>query len=209
MATASDLAEWWEGNRQYLEDWSEDGLSEFVEKHPNYFAVAVATVAQTVVEFPLAIGGGFVDILNLGKGAADGGWGYLQDGLRLVSAVGPLARGGQGIINIETSRRNGPVVAAFPVADEDQVMLVTDKGKVIRIPVDGIRIAGRNTQGVTLFNVDDDEHVVSVARLEGAAEVDDGAGVDNGEDEAGDADLERLTTPRSTRCAGSTTRSCW
>ena len=79
-------------------------------------------------------------------------------------------RGGQGIINIETSKRNGPVVAAFPVADDDQVMLVTDRGQVIRIPVDNIRIAGRNTQGVTLFDVADDEHVVAVARLAGAAE---------------------------------------
>jgi DNA gyrase subunit A len=79
-------------------------------------------------------------------------------------------RGGQGIINIETSRRNGPVVAAFPVADDDQVMLVTDRGQVIRIPVHDIRIAGRNTQGVTLFDVADDEHVVAVARLAGAAE---------------------------------------
>ena len=82
-------------------------------------------------------------------------------------------RGGQGIINIETSARNGDVVAAFPVTEHDQIMLVTDQGKVIRIPVDGIRIAGRNTQGVTLFNTDKNEHVVSVARLEGAAELDD------------------------------------
>ena len=84
-------------------------------------------------------------------------------------------RGGQGIINIETSRRNGPVVAAFPVADDDQVMLVTDRGQVIRIPVDDIRIAGRNTQGVTLFDVAEDEHVVAVARLAGAAEANGGA----------------------------------
>ena len=90
-------------------------------------------------------------------------------------------RGGQGIINIETSKRNGPVVAAFPVADEDQLMLVTDGGQVIRIPVDDIRIASRNTQGVRLFDVAGDEHVVSVARLAGAAEA-------NGEepDEASD-----------------------
>ena len=96
-------------------------------------------------------------------------------------------RGGQGIINIETSGRNGPVVAAFPVADDDQVMLVTDKGKVIRIPVAGIRITGRNTQGVTLFSVDEDEHVVSVARLAGAAEADGAeevAEIDGGDDEA-------------------------
>jgi DNA gyrase subunit A len=84
-------------------------------------------------------------------------------------------RGGQGIINIETSRRNGAVVAAFPVADDDQVMLVTDRGQVIRIPVHDIRIAGRNTQGVTLFDVAEDEHVVAVARLAGAAEA-NGAG---------------------------------
>jgi DNA gyrase subunit A len=92
-------------------------------------------------------------------------------------------RGGQGIINIETSKRNGPVVAAFPVAGEDQLMLVTNKGKVIRIPVDGIRIAGRNTQGVTLFNIDEDEQLVSVARLTGAAEASDD---EAGDDEAGD-----------------------
>jgi DNA gyrase subunit A len=61
------------------------------------------------------------------------------------------------------------VVAAFPVDDDDQVMLVTDQGKVIRIPVDGIRIASRNTQGVTLFDVAENEHVVAVARLAGAA----------------------------------------
>ena len=94
-------------------------------------------------------------------------------------------RGGQGIINIETSRRNGPVVAAFPVADDDQLMLVTDRGQVIRIPVDGIRIAGRNTQGVTLFDVAEDEHVVSVARLAGAAEA-NGGGL--GEVEPGEED---------------------
>ena len=62
------------------------------------------------------------------------------------------------------------MVAAFAVADDDQLMLVTDRGQVIRIPVDGIRIAGRNTQGVTLFDVAEGEHVVSVARLAGAAE---------------------------------------
>ncbi len=74
-------------------------------------------------------------------------------------------RGGQGIINIETSPRNGPVVASFPVSPDDQIMLVTDKGRLIRCPVNDIRIAGRSTQGVTLFHVKDDEHVVSVARL--------------------------------------------
>ena len=75
------------------------------------------------------------------------------------------SRGGSGIINIETSERNGPVVAAFPVDEKDQIMLVTDGGQVIRCPVDDIRIAGRSTQGVTLFKTAEDEKVVSVARL--------------------------------------------
>ncbi|MDX6748877.1 DNA gyrase subunit A [Geminicoccaceae bacterium 1502E] len=91
-------------------------------------------------------------------------------------------RGGQGIINIETSDRNGMVAATFPVAEGDQVMLVTDKGQTIRIPVDDIRIAGRNTQGVKLFHTDEDEHVVSAARL---TEAETENGVDGEEPEAG------------------------
>jgi DNA gyrase subunit A len=75
-------------------------------------------------------------------------------------------RGGQGIANIETSDRNGLVVASFPVDRHDQIMLVTDSGQVIRCPVDDIRIAGRRTQGVRLFKTADDERVVSVARLD-------------------------------------------
>jgi DNA gyrase subunit A len=94
-------------------------------------------------------------------------------------------RGGQGIINIETSKRNGPVVAAFPVADDDQVMLVTDRGKVIRIPVEGIRIASRNTQGVTLFSTEPGEHVVSVARLAATAEANGNGEIVDGEANGG------------------------
>ncbi len=72
------------------------------------------------------------------------------------------SRGGQGIINIETSSRNGKVIAAGPVSEQDQMMLVTNGGKLIRSPVRGIRVASRNTQGVTLFKTDG-EKVVSVA----------------------------------------------
>jgi DNA gyrase subunit A len=71
-------------------------------------------------------------------------------------------RGGQGIINIETSERNGPVIASFIVQNSDDVMLVTNAGRIIRSPVNDIRIASRNTQGVTLFSVDKGEKVVSV-----------------------------------------------
>ncbi len=82
-------------------------------------------------------------------------------------------RGGQGVANIETSDRNGLVVASFTVFAEDQLMLVTDAGKVIRIRVDGgegdtIRVAGRKTQGVRLFEVDGSEKVVSVGVIRDA-----------------------------------------
>jgi DNA gyrase subunit A len=74
-------------------------------------------------------------------------------------------RGGQGIQNIEVNERNGLVVATFPVSHAEDVMLVSDGGQVIRTPVDQIRIAGRRTQGVTLFKVAPGEKVVSVARI--------------------------------------------
>ena len=76
-------------------------------------------------------------------------------------------RGGLGIANMQLTKRNGnEVVASFPINDNDHLMLVTDRGKLIRCPVNDIRKAGRQTQGVTLFNVSDDEKVVSVAKLE-------------------------------------------
>ena len=76
-------------------------------------------------------------------------------------------RGGLGIANMQLTERNGSeVVASFPINNSDQLMLVTDKGKIIRCPVDGVRVAGRQTQGVTLLNVSENEKVVSVAKLE-------------------------------------------
>jgi DNA gyrase subunit A len=72
-------------------------------------------------------------------------------------------RGGQGIANIALSARNGgAVVASFSVRDGDDVMLVTDQGKLIRAPIDQIRITGRQAMGVTLVRVEKDEHVTSV-----------------------------------------------
>ena len=91
-------------------------------------------------------------------------------------------RGGSGIINIETSARNGRVAATFPVAEGDQIILVTDKGQMIRTPVSDIRIAGRNTQGVRLFHTERDEHIVSAARLS-ESEVQADAGDLAGEDD--------------------------
>jgi len=74
-------------------------------------------------------------------------------------------RGGKGIAAMVVNERNGPLVASFPVEDTDQIMLVTDTGKLIRTAVDEVRIAGRNTQGVRIFRTDDDEKVVSVERI--------------------------------------------
>src|SRR5712672_1879793 len=74
-------------------------------------------------------------------------------------------RGGKGIVAMSVNNRNGKLVASFPVEDSDQIMLVTDKGQLIRCPVDGIRIAGRSTQGVIVFDTAEGENVVSVEHI--------------------------------------------
>jgi DNA gyrase subunit A len=84
-------------------------------------------------------------------------------------------RGGKGIVAMSVNNRNGKLVASFPVEDSDQIMLVTDNGQLIRCPVEGIRIAGRSTQGVIVFDTAEDEHVVSVEHIG-----DDGENGENG-----------------------------
>jgi DNA gyrase subunit A len=74
-------------------------------------------------------------------------------------------RGGKGIVAMSIGKKNGKIVGSFPVEEGDQIMLVTDGGKLIRTPVNGIRIAGRSTQGVIVFSTAEDEHVVSVERI--------------------------------------------
>jgi DNA gyrase subunit A len=74
-------------------------------------------------------------------------------------------RGGQGIITIRTSERNGPVIGVAQVTDEDEVMLITDGGKVLRCRVSGISTMGRATQGVTLMDLAEGEKLVSITRL--------------------------------------------
>ncbi|TDQ66247.1 DNA gyrase subunit A [Maritalea mobilis] len=91
-------------------------------------------------------------------------------------------RGGKGITAMAMSERNGKIVASFPVENDDQIMLVTNGGKLIRVPVDGIRIAGRATQGVTVLSTAKDEHVVSVERIS-EPEADEG---EEGDEIAGD-----------------------
>ena len=79
-------------------------------------------------------------------------------------------RGGKGITAMRVNARNGHLVASFPVEASDQIMLVTDGGQLIRVPVDDIRIVGRASQGVTVFNTDKAERVVSVEHIEGEEE---------------------------------------
>jgi DNA gyrase subunit A len=109
-------------------------------------------------------------------------------------------RGGQGITNIDTSERNGCVVASFPAHQGEALMLVTDQGKMIRTTVGDIRVMGRNTQGVTIFRVAEDEHVVSVAKIEEAEEED--IEIDGGDEIApvddaviGESELDRPADP--------------
>ncbi len=75
-------------------------------------------------------------------------------------------RGGSGITNIVTSKRNGNVIASFPIENNKEIIMISDKGTVIRTRVKDIRISGRNTQGVTLMKANEDEKVVSVAKVE-------------------------------------------
>ncbi len=74
-------------------------------------------------------------------------------------------RGGKGIVAMAVTEKNGRLVASFPVEESDQIMLVTDGGQLIRCPIDGIRVAGRSTQGVIVFSTAEGEKVASVERL--------------------------------------------
>ena len=94
------------------------------------------------------------------------------------------ARGGKGVFTIKTSERNGYVIGVLPVVDEDQVMLVANSGKVIRMPMDTVRIIGRNTQGGRLINLEEDEIVVDLSMLAREEGVDD----ENSGEEEGYAD---------------------
>jgi DNA gyrase subunit A len=91
-------------------------------------------------------------------------------------------RGGKGIIAMAVTKRNGPLIASFPVEDADEIMLVTDGGQLIRCPINDVRVAGRSTQGVTIFKTSEEERVVSVEHI---SEVDD----DDEEDDANGDDV--------------------
>jgi DNA gyrase subunit A len=82
-------------------------------------------------------------------------------------------RGGKGVISIKTTVRNGDVAAILLVEEEDDLMLMTDSGKLIRMPIRSISVISRNTQGVKLIGLEGKEKVIGAARLAEADEVDD------------------------------------
>ncbi len=90
------------------------------------------------------------------------------------------ARGGKGVTAMALTDKTGSLVAAFPVEDGDQVMLVTDRGKLIRTSVNEIRIAGRATQGVIVFRTEEGERVVSAERISEVSEEENGGNDANG-----------------------------
>ena len=102
----------------------------------------------------------------------------------------PAKRGGKGVSNMDVGKE-AKVVAAFSVEDNDQIMLVTDGGKLIRCPLDEVSIKGRGSQGVSVFNVEEEEKVVSVARLR-----------DMGEEEEGDTDVDGASDGNVNRVNG-------
>ncbi|HET7540737.1 MAG TPA: DNA gyrase subunit A [Polyangiaceae bacterium] len=93
-------------------------------------------------------------------------------------------RGGKGIILIDASDRNGPVVGIAMVKPEDEVMIITDRGQTIRTPIEGIRETGRNAQGVKVMRIEDDERVVAIEPInEGQSDAPLGADAEDGADE--------------------------
>jgi DNA gyrase subunit A len=99
------------------------------------------------------------------------------------------SRGGVGVINISTTTRNGPVVGVSYVQEGDELLVITQQGMILRLQTDDVRSIGRATQGVTLINIEDDDKVVSIARLvdkEGVEEGDSPAGEPAGEPPAGE-----------------------
>jgi DNA gyrase subunit A len=110
----------------------------------------------------------------------------------------PHHRGGQGMINIRTTERNGDVVAARDVHDTDDIMMITQNGKIVRTPVASISVIGRSTQGVRLIGLGEDDRLVSVATVVKDSNGDASSG-DDEEDEEGEespsADVEEEAGP--------------
>ncbi len=91
----------------------------------------------------------------------------------LVSDYRKTHRGGKGVITIRTTERNGGVVSARTISDDDQILITTVQGKVIRVAAQEIRTMGRSTQGVKIMDLAEGDRITAVARLVGASEEDE------------------------------------
>ena len=94
--------------------------------------------------------------------ATENGYGKRTD----VGEFSVQGRGGQGVIAIQTTERNGRTVGALQVADDDEIMLISSNGTLVRTAVDDISVVGRNTQGVRLIRLESGQRLVGLARIE-------------------------------------------
>ena len=160
--------------RQALEGGAEEGIDDAGDEEGTTETLKLSP--ERIQE--LASGEQFIlTVTENGFGKRSSSYGYRTTG-----------RGGMGVDSIIVNDRNGGVVGSFPVDPTDQIMLVTDGGQLIRCPVHDIRIAGRRTQGVTIFRVGEEEKVVAVSRISLGEEDEDAEGVEEGV-EISDADL--------------------
>jgi DNA gyrase subunit A len=153
-----------ERRRQADEETEVNGSADEEVDSDNQASITEETFADLAVREQFVL-----SVTEKGFGVRSSAYGYRITG-----------RGGQGINNMDLTRRSDAVVAVFPVGQNDQIMLVTDAGMVIRCPVHDIRIVRRGSAGVVIFRVGEGERVVSVARLPDVAE-------ENGD---GDSDSE-------------------
>jgi len=127
---------------------------------------AMGRVARGVIGIRLAKEHDVVSMLVLNEGdiltVTANGFGKRTN----VDEYPRQGRGGQGVIGIQTSERNGPLISAIQILDDDDIMLISDGGTLVRTSVEGISSMGRNTQGVTLIRLRNDEQLVGLARIE-------------------------------------------
>ena len=114
-----------------------------------------------------------------------------------IDAYRLTRRGGKGVINIKTTKRNGPVVALRPVTDDDALMLITSNGILLKMALDQLREIGRATQGVRLIRVEEDDRVVAVARVPSDKEERELDGIEGEADQPTDQDAPGEPSPPS------------
>lgn len=111
-----------------------------------------------------------IALIIVGEGpvviATQNGYGKLTN----VDEFPRQGRGGQGVIAIQTTERNGAVVGALQVSQDDELMLISQVGTLVRTPVADVSVLGRNTQGVRLIRLDEGDRLVGIERVEGLQE---------------------------------------